>query len=269
MEALQAKAKELLDAGTVKVVIGYGKGTGQARRPIFVRAGEHAAELVADAACTQNLATYLTKAEVRAMGRMAIVAIPSTLRSILQLAAEKQLREESVLALAVIDSRDGKLTELLTFEAIEQAVATIPDAISAADRQLIDKLTAMSVSERRAFWAAELGRCVKCYACRSSCPMCYCERCTMDVNRPQWIPVSSHAVGNLEYHMVRAMHLAGRCVECGTCGAACPIGIPVHLLTFFAEESVRQKFGQKGGASAKLDYAMSTFKPDDKEEFIR
>jgi ferredoxin len=266
MEALQAKAKELLAAGTVKVVIGYGKGTGDTRRPIFVRAVERAGDLVVDAACTQNLATYLTKAEVRALGRMAIVALPSTLRSILQLAAEKQLREENLLALAVLD---GNLRELATFDAIEEAIATVPDAILDADQKLIDKLTAMSVTERRAFWAEELGRCVKCYACRSSCPMCYCERCTMDCNRPQWIPVASHAVGNLEYHIVRAMHLAGRCVECGTCGQACPVGIPVHLLTFFAEQSVRRQFGQKGGASAKLDYAMSTFKPDDKETFIR
>jgi ferredoxin len=91
----------------------------------------------------------------------------------------------------------------------------------------------------------------------------------MDCNRPQWIPVASHAIGNLEYHMVRAMHLAGRCVQCGTCGTACPVGIPVHLLTFFAEGTVRRQFGQKGGAGAKLDYAMSTFKPDDKETFIR
>jgi ferredoxin len=264
MEELRNKAKELLTAGTVKVVIGYGKGTGEARRPIFVTKPERASDLVADG--TMNLATYLTKHEVRALGRMAIAAVPSTLRSILQLAAEKQLREENVLALAVID---GKLVELGNFDAIEQAVATIPDAISDADRAMIDKLVAMPAAARRAFWAAELGRCVKCYACRSSCPMCYCERCTMDCNRPQWIPVASHAIGNLEYHMVRAMHLAGRCVECGTCGAACPVGIPVHLLTFFAEDSVRRQFGQKGGASAKLDYAMSTFKPDDKEEFIR
>ncbi len=266
MEALKIKAKELLTAGTVKVVIGYGKGTGESRRPLFVRAAERAGDLVVDAACVQNLATYLTKAEVRALGRMAIVAVPSTLRSILQLAAEKQLREENVLALAVMD---GAVRELPTFDAIEEVVATLPDAISAADQAMIDKLVAMSVGERRAFWATELGRCVKCYACRSSCPMCYCERCTMDCNRPQWIPVASHALGNLEYHMVRAMHLAGRCVQCGTCGAACPVGIPVHLLTFFAEGTVRRQFGQKGGASAKLDYAMSTFKPDDKETFIR
>jgi len=266
MEALQNKAKELLTAGTVKVVIGYGKGTGESRRPIFVRTPERVNDLVFDAACAQNLATYLTKHEVRALGRMAIVAVPSTLRSILQLAAEKQLREENVLALAIID---GGVADLATFDAIEKAVATIPDAIGEADQKMIDKLTAMSVAERRTFWADELGRCVKCYACRSSCPMCYCERCTMDCNRPQWIPVASHAIGNLEYHMVRAMHLAGRCVQCGTCGTACPVGIPVHLLTFFAESTVRRQFGQKGGASAKLDYAMSSFKPDDKETFIR
>jgi len=266
MEALRNKAKELLAAGAVKVVIGYGQGTGDSRRPVFVHSADKVTDLVFDKACTQNLATYLTKSEVRAMGRMAIVAVPSTLRSILQLAAEKQLREENVVALAMID---GVMKDLSTFDAIEETVATVPDAISEADQKVIDKLMAMSSSERRAFWADELGRCVKCYACRSSCPMCYCERCTMDCNRPQWIPVASHAIGNLEYHVVRAMHLAGRCVQCGTCGAACPVGIPVHLLTFFAEGTVRRQFGQKGGASAKLDYAMSTFKPDDKEQFIR
>jgi len=266
MQALQAKAKELLTAGTVKVVIGYAQGTGQRRRPVFVRAAERAGDLIMDTACAQNLACYLTKPEVRALGRMAIVAFPSTLRSILQLAAEKQLREEDVLALAVID---GAVRELGTFDAIEESLATIPDAIADVDRKLMHELAAMSVAERRAFWAAELGRCVKCYACRASCPMCYCERCTTDCNRPQWIPVASHDLGNLEYHVMRAMHLAGRCVQCGTCGAACPVGIPVHLLTFHAEETVRRNFGQKGGASAKLDYAMSTFKPDDKEEFIR
>lgn len=266
MEELRNRARELLTSGTVKVVIGYGKGTNNVRRPIFVRSVDHVHELIVDSACTQNLTTYLTKAEVRTMGRMAIVALPSTLRSILQLAAERQVQEENVLALAVLE---GELKELSTLDAIEQTVATIPDAISGNDQAMIDRLTAMSVSDRRAFWAAELGRCVKCYACRSSCPMCYCERCTMDCNRPQWIPVASHALGNLEYHMVRAMHLAGRCVQCGTCGTACPVGIPVHLLTFFTEGTVRRQFGQKGGASAKLDYAMTTFKPDDKEEFIR
>ena len=91
----------------------------------------------------------------------------------------------------------------------------------------------------------------------------------MDCNRPQWVPVPSHAIGNQEYQLVRAMHLAGRCVQCGECGRACPVGIPVHLLTFYAEDSVHAQFGQRAGASATIDYALSVFRPDDKETFIR
>jgi len=181
--------------------------------------------------------------------------------------AERQLREEDVLALAV--DAGGQVVELGTAQAMEEHLALEPKELPARDRELMDRLRRMTREERWAFWQKELSRCVKCYACRNSCPMCYCEHCTMDCNRPQWVPVPSHALGNLEYHMVRAMHLAGRCVECGDCGRACPVGIPVHLLTFNAEESVHAQFGQRAGASAKLDYALSTFRPDDKETFIR
>jgi ferredoxin len=267
MQELIAKAKSLIESGTVKVVVGYGRGTGGGPRPVLLRRPEQADQLVWDDGFTYNLATYLTKSEVKKLGRPAIVANPSTLRSILQLSSERQIGETDVVALTV--TKDRTVRELSKVSEIEEYLATVPDEMKPADRQTLEKLRAMSVDERRAYWNEELGRCIKCYACRSSCPMCYCDRCTMDVNRPQWVPVASHALGNLEYHLVRAMHLAGRCVECGTCGEACPVGIPVHLLTFFAEQSVRQQFGQKGGATAKPHYALSTFRPDDKESFIR
>ncbi len=206
---------------------------------------------------------------MKKLGRAAIVATPATLRSILQLAAERQIREDDVLALAV-DSGGSVVNELPTLTLIEEHVATLKaDDKQAESQDMLLRLKAMSLDERRAFWAKELGRCFKCYACRSACPMCYCERCTMDCNRPQWVPVASHALGNFEYHIVRAMHLAGRCVECGSCGAACPLGIPVHLLTIFAQDTVQQRFGQRAGVTSKPDYALSTFKPDDKEAFIR
>jgi ferredoxin len=266
MQELRVRARQLLETGAVQVVIGHGLGSGGRRRPLFARTPAEADTLVHDEGCWQNLATYLTRPELRRIGRAAIVATPAVLRSILQLAAEKQLREEDVLALAVAD---GSLRELAGFAAIEEHVGTAQTPLDASAQQAIERLAAMSVPERRAYWADELGRCLKCYACRASCPMCYCERCTMDCNRPQWVPAASHALGNLEYHIVRAMHLAGRCVECGTCGHACPVGIPVHLLTICAEQSVRRQFGQQAGASARAGYALSTFRPDDKETFIR
>jgi len=35
-----------------------------------------------------------------------------------------------------------------------------------------------SLEERWAYWKQELGRCIRCYACRNACPMCVCQdRC--------------------------------------------------------------------------------------------
>jgi len=261
------KAEQLLQSGDVKAVLGFEAGTGGTRRPAFARRPGQARRLVFDDACVQNLASYVTRKETRRLGKVAVAARPGALRALLQLMAERQIQEQDVLPLAV--DAAGQVAELPTAQAIEEHLALEPGPVSARDRELLDRLGKLSRAERWAFWQGELGRCVKCYACRNSCPMCYCEHCTMDCNRPQWVPVPSHALGNLEYHMVRAMHLAGRCVECGDCGRACPVGIPIHLLTFNAEESVHAQFGQRAGASSKLDYALSTFRPDDKETFIR
>jgi ferredoxin len=263
---LRATAVRLLESGSVAVVIGYGNGTLGRRRPVFVRTPAQADELVFDDECHQNLATYLLKPEVRRLGRPAMVAIPSVLRSLVQLTSERQLKDGEVVALVV--GADGAVHELADLAAVRQHLAGLPGSLHPAARAEIARLSAMTAAERRAFWSAELGRCIKCYACRASCPMCYCERCTTECNRPQWIPVASHGLGNLEYHLMRAMHLAGRCVECATCSRACPVGIPVHLLAVFAEESVRRQFGAEAGAAGAA-YALSSFRPEDQEGFIR
>ncbi len=81
--------------------------------------------------------------------------------------------------------------------------------LAEADRQAVEKLEKMSLAERRRFWQEELSRCFKCYACRAACPLCYCGRCTVECNQPQWIRVPAHDLGNLEWHMY-AGHAPGR-----------------------------------------------------------
>jgi ferredoxin len=266
-QALRTAAAELLAAGEVGVVIGYEAGTQGRRRPFFARSEADAARLVYDDSCWHNLATYLTKNEVRHLGRIAIVGSPAALRSLLRLAAERQVREGEVVALAV--GEDAGVRKLASLADVRAHLEAMPDRLHPAARAEIERLSAATAAERRAFWHEQLARCIKCYACRTVCPMCYCERCTTDCNRPQWIPVASHGLGNLEYHLMRAMHLAGRCVQCGNCVRACPLGISVPLLAVYAEESVRRQFGSAWGGAAGGEYALSTFRPDDKEAFIR
>ena len=107
MKALQEKARELLAAKTVQVVIGYGRGSGGAARAVFVREAAPADSLIFDGTCLQNLAVYLMKPEIRKLGKAALVARPATLRTILQLAAENQVTENSLLALLNRGERDA------------------------------------------------------------------------------------------------------------------------------------------------------------------
>jgi formate dehydrogenase (coenzyme F420) beta subunit len=75
-------------------------------------------------------------------------------------------------------------------------------------------------------------------------------------------------MGNLDWHLMRAMHLGGRCVNCGECAKACPMDIPLNLLTYQLIDGIQADFGAVAGMKADAVYALSTFKPDDKENFI-
>jgi formate dehydrogenase subunit beta len=266
MNDLTKKVTQLLDDKTINVFIGYGKGTAGRIRTIFVRNSSQVENLIYTSDCTGNLAGYLLKHEVKKLGKLGILATDSALRSIMQLASEFQVKDGEVVVLHA--ASDGAFTEFNDFKSIEAYLETTDTGITSDEQDRIAKLQAMTVPERWLFWNKEFEKCIKCYACRAACPMCYCHRCTTDVNQPQWIPVASHEMGNLDYHLMRAMHLAGRCVNCGECATACPMDIPLNLLTYQLIEPIKATFGATAGMKADAMYALSTFKPDDKENFI-
>jgi formate dehydrogenase subunit beta len=266
MNELIETVTRLLSDKAINVFIGYGEGSAGRIRTIFVRTPDQAENLIHNAACTQNLSGYLLKHEVKHLGRIGILANVAALRSIMQLASEFQIKDQEVIVLFA--NPDGSLTEFNDFHSIEAHLENTDAGITSDEKERIRHLEAMTVKERWIFWNQEFEKCIKCYACRAACPMCYCHRCTTDVNQPQWIPVASHELGNLDYHLMRAMHLAGRCVNCGECSNACPMDIPLNLLTYNLIEPIRVTFGATAGMKADAVYALSTYKPDDKENFI-
>ena len=266
MEPVKQKARELLESGRAQAVIGRTRGPGGRVRPLFARKASEVEALLLDESSGINLAVYWRKPEVRALGKLAFVASIAELRSFLQLAAESQFKEGDAVLLAL--DKAGNPVELTKPTEIAAVVEKLSEPPTDQRPSPVD-VESLDCAGRWDFWQQEFSRCVKCYACRASCPMCYCDQCLTDCNQPQWVSVPAHALGNFEWHVNRAMHLAGRCVECGACSEACPVDIPLFLINRFLGRLVDKQFGQRAGVREKLDYALSVFASRDREDFIK
>jgi len=57
------------------------------------------------------------------------------------------------------------------------------------------------------------------------------------------------STANPTFHLVRALHMVGRCIDCGLCEEACPADIPLRTLYKKVAEIVSDEFGYKTGFS--------------------
>jgi ferredoxin len=134
------------------------------------------------------------------------------------------------------------------------------------------------------FWEHQFERCIRCFACRSVCPMCYCDECVVDstsfpvtgqttadekANRVRWIERSATRAENMTYHMTRVLHLAGRCIDCNECERVCPVNIPLRLLNNKMEREAREQFGYEPGASIGGPSMTASFLDTDPGKFSR
>jgi formate dehydrogenase subunit beta len=111
-----------------------------------------------------------------------------------------------------------------------------------------DELKAMPSGERWRRWSNEFTRCLKCYGCRDICPVCFCKECSLehpDVVTPGRLPVEVPM-----FHLTRAVHMAGRCIDCGLCEQACPSDIPLRLLYSEVNGIMDKMFGFRAGEKA-------------------
>jgi ferredoxin len=266
-QAIQADAARLLSEGRAKMVIGY-RLAGQRGLPVFLTDAAQAAALYYGPQCKLNLAAYLAKPEVRRQAPLAIVAPPATIRSLVVLAAEAQIPDGSVLVLAVgPEEYHGVLDIPAAAELLRTKYASL-----GPDEELLKQvaeLKAMSPAQRAAFWREHFARCTRCYACRAACPGCYCQRCVVEKNMPQWVSTATAEHGNYAWQVIRAFHQAGRCVLCGACQDACPQGIPLMLLNLTVDQAVEEEFHTKAGADPAGKPVLGTWRPDDKDDFIR
>ncbi len=88
----------------------------------------------------------------------------------------------------------------------------------------------------------------------------------MDHLSPQWVRRSVNISENTAWNIMRAFHLAGRCVGCGACERACPMDIPLMELNKKLEKDVKEMFDYESGTEEKP--LLAIFNPEDPEEFV-
>jgi ferredoxin len=292
-EAIQAEARRILSEGRVSAVVGYAAARSKgAAQPIVISDPDDAARLIFTPACVNNLAVYLTKAkkEIPKSARIGIVVKGCDLKALTGLMGESQLKREDLYLIGVpcagvLGSTVQPSTELNP-ESIAQKCtecdARLPTGCDFVPPQTpvtaklegryaaeIARLEALTPSERWAYWKEQFSKCIKCYACRQVCPFCFCEECLCDRNKPQMVDTTPRPAGNTAWHIVRAMHLAGRCAGCAECERVCPMDIPLNLLNRKMAKELKELYDHEAGFEVLEKGPLTSFTEKDDQSFIK
>ena len=135
----------------------------------------------------------------------------------------------------------------------------------------VKEIENMSADERYKFFEDTLSTCIRCYACRQVCIACDCRTCIFDEMKPQWVGRETNTTDNMMYHIVKASHMAGRCIECGECERVCPVNIPLMLINQKLIKDVNDSFGPYEAGMKYVEGAkpaLSMYNEKDPDEFL-
>lgn len=263
-------AKKLLADGAVTTVIGFCEGGVEGGAlPLFAQTPEEAESLVWNDRCVPPLAAYLPGQAgfAKREGRVALVAKPCDSRAVANLIVENQVERGNIHIIGVEcgGMRDANGAPLPACAECTVREPVLCDTLVKADAPPEAGGRAAEEEFDAERFAAEMDKCILCFSCRQACYGCYCDTCFMDRGVPSWQAANPDFGAKMVYHLGRAMHLAGRCAECGACENTCASGVDVRYLIREVTRFVGEEYNFRAGMDTETQPAMLTNTPGDRE----
>jgi coenzyme F420-reducing hydrogenase beta subunit len=263
---ISALCKKLLEDKTVEAVIAFQPGGAEGMSLPYIFSDPAEAEgLVWNNRCVPALGRYL----IGRKGKTAIVAKPCDGRAVVSLCVEKQVKREDVhiIGVACAGMEDEKGEMLLACKQCKMVTPPVYDDLiedPAANSKVPQEKDRSHAGDLKHF-EAEIEKCILCFACRQACYGCYCSVCFMERGVPNWQPANPDKGAKMLYHATRAMHLAGRCVECGACDNACASGVNLRYIISGLTDFVEELYEYKAGIDLETPPAMQSYTTADRE----
>lgn len=277
-----------MEKGEVRCFIGFEKGQLPFHSPLaFIDKAEQAERLIWDDFCIANLSKYLLNLS-HPEGKIGLVVKGCDSRGIIRLIQDNQVNREKLVIIGVpcrgmkdasLASGMEEITRLPLAEKCSGCLFPNPlvydvligEKVEANPKQRfkrVEEIEKLNLDEKHAYWSEEFSRCIRCYACRNICPACSCRSCYLDQHRVNWNGKAVNAAENVNFNLTRAIHVAGRCIECGECERVCPVGVPIMAVNRKIIRDINSLFGSyDAGVELEEKPPLGWYRADDPDGF--
>nr|MBC8362692.1 4Fe-4S binding protein [Candidatus Desulfatibia profunda] len=245
---MQTQVKQWLQEGSVDIFLGYKLVQGHPLPHCFTKDNlDEVNDLIAGKArySLEKIATKI--AAVHPDLKIGLLARDCNQRALNVLYVWNQLKPDNIKTVS-LNCCPSKLKEHGDCTYLEpDKIGPFKKMVGIDNNMDVETAEEFKPEERFSRWMFEFTKCIKCYGCRNICPVCFCKECSLE--HPELIGTGTLPPEIPIFHLVRAVHMGGRCIDCGLCEDACPADIPLRLLYRKVNATVSDVFDYQTGTS--------------------